>query len=183
MPGGVFGLFEPEQSDAVDPFALARAHGIEDRCQITQGRGDLPALYAAMDVFVMPSHREGLSKSLLEATAMARPTVACDIRGCREVVIDGVRILRYRDAMVHAKTATVDGTWSTVGTANIDRLSLSGNYEVNVEVIDAGLAGELERIFTVDESNAALLTSIEWETRDVHRRFTEAFLQPLRPLL
>ena len=38
----------------------------------------------------------------------------------------GVRIFRYRDAMVHAKTATVDGTWSTVGTANIDRLSLTG---------------------------------------------------------
>ncbi|MBS42030.1 MAG: cardiolipin synthase B [Nocardioides sp.] len=105
-------------------------------------------------------------------------------RGYYSQMLDaGVKILRFRGAMVHAKTATVDGTWSTVGTANIDRLSLSGNYEVNVEVIDAGLAGELERIFTVDESNAALLTSIEWETRDVHRRFTEAFLQPLRPLL
>ena len=49
----------------------------------------MPALYAAMDVFVLGSHREGLSKSLLEATAMARPTVTCDIRGCREIVVDG----------------------------------------------------------------------------------------------
>ena len=48
----------------------------------------------------------------------------------------GVRIFRFRDAMVHAKTSTVDGTWSTVGTANVDRLSLQGNYEINVEVID-----------------------------------------------
>ena len=48
----------------------------------------------------------------------------------------GVRIFRFQDAMVHAKTATIDGTWSTVGTANIDRLSLQGNYEINVEVID-----------------------------------------------
>lgn len=95
----------------------------------------------------------------------------------------GVRILRYRGAMIHAKTATVDGTWSTVGTANIDRLSLSGNYEINVEVIDAGLARELERIFEVDESNCVELTRGEWETRDLHRRFTESFLQPLRPLL
>ncbi|SVD62353.1 uncharacterized protein METZ01_LOCUS415207, partial [marine metagenome] len=54
-----------------------------------QGRNDMPALYAAMDVFVLASHREGLSKSLLEATAMARPTVTCNIRGCREVVVDG----------------------------------------------------------------------------------------------
>ncbi|WP_283176024.1 phospholipase D-like domain-containing protein, partial [Klebsiella pneumoniae] len=56
-----------------------------------------------------------------------------------QLLESGVRILRYRDAMVHAKTATVDGTWTTVGTANIDRLSLSGNYEINIEVIDRGL--------------------------------------------
>ncbi|WP_370246777.1 phosphatidylserine/phosphatidylglycerophosphate/cardiolipin synthase family protein [Nocardioides sp.] len=100
-----------------------------------------------------------------------------------QLLESGVRILRYRGAMIHAKTATVDGTWSTVGTANIDRLSLSGNYEINVEVIDAGLARELERIFEVDESNCVELTRGEWETRDLHRRFTESFLQPLRPLL
>lgn len=85
----IVGLFEPEQSDAVDPFALAREHGIAERCTILQGRDDMPQLYAAMDVFVLASHREGLSRSLLEATAMARPTVVCDIRGCREVVVDG----------------------------------------------------------------------------------------------
>ena len=54
----------------------------------------------------------------------------------------GVRILRFQGAMVHAKTATVDGSWSTVGTANIDRLSLQGNYEINVEVIDEDLAAD-----------------------------------------
>ena len=95
----------------------------------------------------------------------------------------GVRILRYRDAMVHAKTATVDGTWCTVGTANIDRLSLQGNYEVNVEVIDESLAKTLEEIFRVDESNSLELTSDEWEARDLHRKFTELVLAPLRPLL
>ncbi len=95
----------------------------------------------------------------------------------------GVKVLRYRDAMVHAKTATIDGTWTTVGTANIDRLSLTGNYEINVEVIDPGLAGALEEIFRVDESNCLELTRAEWEARDIYRRFTEFVLNPLRPLL
>lgn len=95
----------------------------------------------------------------------------------------GVRILRYRDAMVHAKTATVDGTWTTVGTANIDRLSLTGNYEINVEVIDEGLAGAMEAIFEVDQTNCLELTSQEWAARDLHRKFTEFVLTPLRPLL
>ena len=53
-----------------------------------------------------------------------------------QLLAAGVRILRFKDAMVHAKTSTIDGTWSTVGTANVDRLSLQGNYEINVEVID-----------------------------------------------
>src|SRR3954454_14259141 len=95
----------------------------------------------------------------------------------------GVKVLRYRDAMVHAKTATIDGTWSTVGTANIDRLSLTGNYEINVEIIDEGLAAALERVFRVDQTNCLELTRAEWEARDIYRRFTEFLLNPLRPLL
>ncbi|WP_338087729.1 phospholipase D-like domain-containing protein [Nocardioides lijunqiniae] len=95
----------------------------------------------------------------------------------------GVRVFRYKDAMVHAKTATVDGTWVTVGTANIDRLSLTGNYEINVEVIDESLAKQLEDVFATDETNCLELTSLEWEARDLHRKFTEYFLAPLRPLL
>jgi cardiolipin synthase len=105
-------------------------------------------------------------------------------RGYFSQLLDaGVRIYRYRDAMVHAKTSTVDGSWSTVGTANIDRLSLTGNYEINVEVIDHGLAKNLEEIWSVDESNSIELTRGEWEARDLHRRFTEMVLRPLRPLL
>src|SRR3954453_12612475 len=95
----------------------------------------------------------------------------------------GVKALRYRDAMVHGKPATIDRSRSTVGTANIDRLSLTGNYEIHVEIIDRGLAGALERIFRVDESNRLELTQAEWEARDIYRRFTEFLLNPLRPLL
>jgi cardiolipin synthase len=95
----------------------------------------------------------------------------------------GVRILRYRDAMVHAKTATIDGQWSTIGTANIDRLSMTGNYEINVEVIDSALARSLEEIFELDSTNCLELREDEWESRDVYRRFTEFVLNPLRPLL
>jgi cardiolipin synthase len=95
----------------------------------------------------------------------------------------GVRIMRFRDAMVHAKTCTIDGSWTTVGTANVDRLSLSGNYEINLEVIDSSLARQLEEVFGVDESNCLELTQDEWDARDLHRKFTEFVLAPLRPLL
>lgn len=100
-----------------------------------------------------------------------------------ELLEAGVRIFRFTGAMVHAKTATVDGRWSTVGTANIDRLSMTGNYEVNVEFIDPDMAAEMERIFHSDLTSADELTADEWERRGVHKRFTELVLAPLRPLL
>lgn len=95
----------------------------------------------------------------------------------------GIRIFRYQHTMVHAKTSTIDGNWTTVGTANIDRLSLTGNYEINVEVIDEALASAMEEIFRVDLTNCVELTWEEWEAREWHRKFTESVLAPLGPLL
>src|SRR3954466_7428397 len=92
-----------------------------------------------------------------------------------EMLDAGIQIFRYQDAMVHAKTATIDGAWSTVGTANIDRLSMTGNYEVNVEIIDQGMAEQMERIFETDLQNCVELTVAEWESRGIHKRFVETF--------
>jgi cardiolipin synthase A/B len=105
-------------------------------------------------------------------------------RGYYSELLDaGVRIFRFQGAMVHAKTSTIDGRWSTVGTANIDRLSMTGNYEVNVEFIDPGMAAEMERIYRTDLSNCVELTADTWAERGLHRKFTELVLAPLRPLL
>jgi len=100
-----------------------------------------------------------------------------------ELLAAGVRIFRFQGAMVHAKTATIDGRWATVGTANLDRLSMTGNYEINLEFIDDGLARQMERIFTTDLGNCVELTRETWEARGIHKRFTEIVLAPLRPLL
>ena len=61
----------------------------------------------------------------------------------------GIHILGYSHAMLHAKTCTIDGQWSTVGTANIDRLSSIGNYELNVEIYSAEFAHQMELLFEV----------------------------------
>ncbi|HEU5100271.1 MAG TPA: phospholipase D-like domain-containing protein [Roseiflexaceae bacterium] len=95
----------------------------------------------------------------------------------------GVRIFGFRNAMIHAKTATIDGLWSTVGTANLDRLSLAGNYEINIEIYDAGFAAEMEHIFDVDLSNAFELTLERWRHRPWLVWASEKLLSPLRPLL
>lgn len=50
---------------------------------------DIPAVLAASHIVCLPSYREGLPKSLIEALAAGRPVVATDVPGCREVVIHG----------------------------------------------------------------------------------------------
>ena len=55
---------------------------------------DMPALLATVDAVVLPSYREGLPKTLIEAAACALPLVTTDVPGCREVVTDGEDGLR-----------------------------------------------------------------------------------------
>ncbi|WP_067976018.1 phospholipase D-like domain-containing protein [Nocardiopsis trehalosi] len=95
----------------------------------------------------------------------------------------GVRLLLFQNAMVHAKTATIDGQWSTIGTANVDRLSLTGNYEINVEIFDDGVADHLAEVFANDSTNTRRLTREEWASRPFVAKLSELILTPLRPLL
>ena len=85
----VVGISEEDQSDALDPLLLIAQNGLIDRCVVLERRSDMAELYMAMDVLVLPSHREGIPRALLEASGMGLACVASDIRGCREVVRHG----------------------------------------------------------------------------------------------
>jgi cardiolipin synthase len=55
----------------------------------------------------------------------------------------GIEIYEYTPAFLHAKVAVVDGHWATVGSSNIDPLSLLVNLEANVVVLDGSFAARL----------------------------------------
>jgi len=82
----VIGPADPEKADGVPARELAEAEA-SGVCLLGH-RDDVVELYAAMDVFVLASHREGMSRSGMEAAAMGLPIVATDVRGCREIVDD-----------------------------------------------------------------------------------------------
>lgn len=67
----------------------AKAPELEGRVHFTGLRRDIPELLAASDLFTLPSYREGMPVSILEAMMMGLPVVATRIRGCREEVDDG----------------------------------------------------------------------------------------------
>jgi cardiolipin synthase A/B len=95
----------------------------------------------------------------------------------------GVRIFLYKHIMIHSKTATIDGLWSTIGSANIDRYSMLGNYELNLEVYSRGLAAQMEEMFGLDKTNAEELTLEEWERRPLPAKLVERTLASLSPLV
>ncbi|MBE0660344.1 MAG: glycosyltransferase family 4 protein [Bryobacteraceae bacterium] len=74
------GQFKQEVRDA----------GLESRFDFRGFTEEVASCYREMDVFVLPSYREGFPVSLLEAMATGLPVVATNIRGCREAVTDGV---------------------------------------------------------------------------------------------
>lgn len=95
----------------------------------------------------------------------------------------GIRLLLYQGAMVHAKTATIDGVWSTVGTANMDRLSLLGNFEVNAELFSEDVARQMEKIFLKDTTHAYELTLAAWLRRPLAWKLGEHMLRRMRILV
>jgi glycosyltransferase involved in cell wall biosynthesis len=83
----IIGPTDPDKSDAIDPaiFERSRADGVV----MTGTRTDMPECYAAADIFITASWREGFPRGAMEAAAMGLPTVASDIRGNRQVIADG----------------------------------------------------------------------------------------------
>jgi cardiolipin synthase len=95
----------------------------------------------------------------------------------------GIRIFGYQHAMIHAKTCTADGCITTIGTANLDRLSMVGNYEINVAIYSEDLAAEMEKIFAADKTNAFELTLQDWESRPWYIKMSEQIIKRLRFVL
>jgi len=85
----VGGRLASDHAASIEP-ALAQARvTLGDRLIEVGQRDDTPVMLSAMDVFCLPSYREGMPRTIIEAMMMARPVIATDIRGCREEVVPG----------------------------------------------------------------------------------------------
>jgi len=80
----------PEQEDALPPETLRDLRSDSRVCAPGEIRGNMAAIYAAIDICVLPSYREGLPNSVLEAQAMRVPVVATRITGTADALRDGV---------------------------------------------------------------------------------------------
>jgi glycosyltransferase involved in cell wall biosynthesis len=86
----VGGALESDHDDASKEIMQEVAErNLDDHFQFLSFRSDVEELLYASDVFTLPSYREGLPVSVMEAMAMELPVVATNIRGSRETVMDG----------------------------------------------------------------------------------------------
>src|SRR5207249_10590743 len=94
----------------------------------------------------------------------------------------GIRVFAYR-TMLHAKTCTIDGQWSTIGTANLDRLSSVGNYEINAEIYSEALARQMKDLLTCDTSKPFKVKKDHGVSRARYSKVGEPIVSLLRLIL
>jgi cardiolipin synthase len=100
-----------------------------------------------------------------------------------ELLEAGVKIHERRERLLHAKTAVIDGVWSTVGSANLDWRSFLHNHELNLVVLGTGFGDQMEAAFRKDLAISTPITLEEWRqraatdrVREVAARFWEYWL-------
>lgn len=87
----------------------------------------------------------------------------------------GVKIHERRGAILHAKTALIDGVWTTIGSTNLDWRSFLHNHELNVVVLGADFGGQVQRMFDKDLAASDTVTLAQWRQRPLHQRLQEVF--------
>ncbi len=93
-----------------------------------------------------------------------------------ELLQAGVKIYEHSTSLLHAKTAVVDKVWSTVGSTNMDFLSLLNNDEVNAVILSKEFAMEMEKMFARDLADSKQIHREDWEKRPLPPRVREWFV-------
>ncbi|HYS45244.1 MAG TPA: phospholipase D-like domain-containing protein [Rhizomicrobium sp.] len=87
----------------------------------------------------------------------------------------GVKIYEVQNEVLHSKTASIDGVWTSVGSSNFDPRSVVFNDEVDAIVLGSATAGEFQHIFEADTARAGQIDQAAWRHRPLGQRLLELF--------
>ena len=90
-----------------------------------------------------------------------------------ELLSAGVKIYERRGALLHAKTALIDGVWSTVGSTNLDWRSFLHNDEVNAVILGQEFGAQMQAVFEKDLASSNPITLEQWAQRSISDRLKE----------
>lgn len=100
-----------------------------------------------------------------------------------QLLATGVRIFEYSAGIHHAKIALADDTWAMIGSANLDYRSMRLNFELNLLLHSPAQNAELAGLFAEDFAQCREIDPVVFARRTFRRKFAEAALRPLSPLL
>ena len=92
-----------------------------------------------------------------------------------ELLRGGVKVYERSNALMHAKTALIDGVWATVGSTNLDWRSFLHNQEVNAVVLGTEFGARMRAAFEADIANSEQITLEQWQRRPIDLPIREMF--------
>jgi cardiolipin synthase len=92
-----------------------------------------------------------------------------------DLLESGVKLYERQASTLHAKTAVIDGVWSTVGSTNFDLWSFMRNNEINAIILGIDFANEMEELFRRDLTESKEITLEDWSRRPIFDRLKEFF--------
>lgn len=95
----------------------------------------------------------------------------------------GIRIFRYKGEMIHSKTTVIDNDWATVGTLNLDQVSLRYNFEANIVSTNRDFIEEVKDQFFSDLAQSEEIIEENWNGRGMAQKILELLVKMVRQFL
>ncbi len=125
--------------------------------------------------------RRGVRVAVIVAATTDVELVLWGTRGLYPKLLkNGVEVYEWQGRVLHAKTAVIDGAWATIGSSNLDSLSLRQNLEVNAVVIDATFGQSMEQLFGEDLVHCERVTPATVKSYGLLHRMLSWFAFQLR---
>ena len=110
---------------------------------------------------------------LLPSTSDSDLALAAGHADYSELLEAGIKIYEFQGAVLHAKTAVIDGTWSAVGSSNLDWRSAAINNECDAVILGPSFGNQLQAMFKDDLLKSKQITTEEWSERPFNERLQE----------
>jgi cardiolipin synthase A/B len=128
--------------------------------------------------------RRGVDVRLLVPGRTNEPLIGPAARSNFTPLLDaGVKIYLWQGEMLHAKTATIDGVWSTVGSANLDWWSIARNDEINTVILSVRFGRQMDETFMRDLEDSRRIDPAEWQHRSALERIEESITGFMKPMM
>ena len=180
----VIKLVAGDPANGINPSYTALLHAIDASQRTVQLTMAYFAPGSELIQALCDAARRGVAVSLV---LPGRSDVAMVLHAARsryaQLLEAGVQIHEMTESVMHAKTAVVDGVYSSVGSSNLDWRSIVGNHEIDVIVLGDDFGQQMQALFARDLAVSQRIDPAQWAKRGLGQRLLQGFARLMEPLL